>query len=99
MAEGQEANEEARSGESVRDGIKANAREGYSAAVRLTLRRGERVFPLAQVGPDWVGFREPVSLVAGPAILEIEIDGRCECTQIELEEAPGPVRRLHYLLA
>lgn len=72
---------------------------GYSASVRLTLRVGERTIPLAQVGPDWVRFPEPVRLDPGIAVLEIEIDGRRECTEVEIEGADVPTERFHYLLA
>ena len=77
----------------------ASASNGYSASVRLTLRVGQRRLALAQVAPTWVLFDQPVRLSPGPAVLEIDIDGRCSPINIELEPGEMPARRVSYDLS
>lgn len=42
----------------------------------MELRVGERIFPLAEVGPDFLVLRAPVELPPCLATLWISIDGR-----------------------
>ncbi|MBK7403089.1 MAG: hypothetical protein IPJ41_00300 [Phycisphaerales bacterium] len=62
--------------------------QGHSAAVRLTLRLLDRVIRLGQVGPTHFRCRTPETIPAGPATLEIEVDGSLTETRIRID-GPG----------
>jgi hypothetical protein len=69
---------------------------GYSATVRLTLRLSDRAIRLGQVGPTHFRSRTPVTIPAGPALLEIEVDGSSTRTRIVVAAGESPSRLFHY---
>ncbi|HZW11494.1 MAG TPA: hypothetical protein VFF69_16455 [Phycisphaerales bacterium] len=70
--------------------------DGYSATVRLTLRVADRVIRLGQVGPTWFRCPTPVTIPAGPALLEIEVDGSISQSRILVDETDSPSELFHY---
>jgi hypothetical protein len=70
----------------------------YSASVRLSLRLAGQPRVLAQVGPTWVSFDEPVVLESKFATLAIEIDGHTDLTEIELDEPRTLATQFSYSL-
>lgn len=69
---------------------------GYSATVRLTLRLPDRVIRLGQVRPTHFRCRTPETISAGPATLEIDVDGSLSQTRIMIESTSGPSQVFEY---
>ncbi|MCC7387975.1 MAG: hypothetical protein IT431_04315 [Phycisphaerales bacterium] len=68
----------------------------HSATVRLTLRLPDRVIRLGQVGPTHFRCRTPETIPAGPAMLEIEVDGSLTQTRIRIGGPRTPSQHFDY---
>jgi len=54
----------------------SNSTTGFSAQVRLELIVGDRTCELAEIGPDSVYLRDPVSLPPGEADVVMHVEGK-----------------------
>ncbi len=59
---------------------------GHSATVRLELNVGDQVFELAEIGPDTVFLRNPISLPPCEAEIVMHIDGRRRVWRVDLPD-------------
>ena len=69
---------------------------GYSATVRLELHVGNDVFELAEIAPQSVYLRKPVTLPPSDAEVVMYVDGRRRVWQVELPDglsASSPLAR------
>ena len=62
----------------------------YSPEIRLHLEVGDRRFPLAKLGPDYIVFREPVEFEPGLAEVVMELDDHTKRWKVQIERAPLP---------
>ena len=58
----------------------------YSSTVRLELIVGDQTFELAEIGPETVFLRKPVSIPPCEAEIVMHIDGRRRVWQVELPD-------------
>ncbi len=58
----------------------------YSSTVRLELNVGDQTFELAEIGPETVFLRKPVSIPPCAAEIVMYIDGRRRVWQVELPD-------------
>lgn len=75
------------------------AKKGYSALVDLRMRIGQRVIPLAQVGPTHVILEEATEIEpAVAATIEVIIDNRVSSTRTVLlhDGAHADTRRVSF---
>ncbi len=59
---------------------------GYSANVRLELHVGQQIFELAEVAPESVFLRKPVTLPPSEAEVVMYVDGQRSVWQVELPD-------------
>jgi hypothetical protein len=69
----------------------------FSTQVRLTVEVDGTVFEVWSVGLDSFALMEPRQVPAGPAILNIEVDGRPRFCPITIVETPPQARRIAYV--
>lgn len=65
--------------------------ESCSAAIELTLICGEQRFELSQVGGGKIYLRDDVQVPAGPAEVELKVDGKPYRWRVEIPETTGRV--------
>lgn len=67
---------------------------GYSAEVQLRLVIGERVLPLAQVGPDRIVLRESADCPPTAAEIVMHVDGRERRWPVYLPDGISPTCKI-----
>ncbi len=72
----------------------AGPTSGYSAAVRIELKLGDRVLIPTHSASDFLIFREPQTLSPAPARLIISVDGVARESAVEILAHISPAKRV-----
>ena len=64
----------------------SSAKTGHSANVRLELSVGDQVYELAEIGPESIFLRNPVTLPPSEAEIVMHVDGRRRVWRVDLPD-------------